>query len=106
MQKMLMFAQNVVFRFCLFLCSLCLTLRAAAQEDEDTGPYLKLPDLDLGEDEVEPFDMTYFSFGFADVLLIVLVLVVAYLLSKVWKGCTYGFLFLVALAYFLNYYLY
>ena len=67
---------------------------------------VKLPDFGLDDAEPEPLDFTLLSFGVADVLLFVLILVVAYLLSKVWKGCTYGFLIVVALAYFLNYYLY
>lgn len=79
---------------------------AWAQDDDDEGNFGKAPrmsdDADIeGLDEYSPINI---SFG--DIIRVAFILLVAYLLSKVWKGCSYIFLVVIVVIYLLDRYLY
>ena len=79
------------------------TLRA--QDDDEGSGKFQLSDLDLDTD-MDALDTSPLHFGMSDIVLLVLLVAAAYLLSKIWKGCTYIFIIVVIAIYILNYYLY
>ena len=105
MQKKLTQVREIYLRFCLLVCTLLSSAMVFAQDDDDDmGIGVNMPDLDMDFDS--DGESLIPSFGFSEIVLLVVIVVVAYMLSKLWKGCSVIFLLLVALVYILSIYLY
>lgn len=77
-----------------------------AQEDDDDEEEVFVPRGMEEELDMEQIDTPMLNISPTDILVIIAVLAVAYLLSRIWKGCSWAFIVVMLAIYFLNTYYY
>ena len=91
--------KELYLRTCLLVYTWLLSVVTWAQDDDE---YIDLPrrqsdmDMDMDPDAID-YSPIYLSIG--EIFTVAVLLLITYVLSKIWKGCSYMFIAVIVLFY-------